>query len=156
MKNICYFAYLTTFNGACQNIKTSILVQLLLGLLFWWPKETAATTWSSSVPQANAIIRQGDYYTGFTAADTYAIEVGQNSGNIYILEYITSSDQMVVRRVLSDFSNSWIASFLNSPLPKSLKVDSSETNIYVAAKTNPIDILKLDATTGAIITTNQL
>ena len=119
-------------------------------------KQSFSTTWSSSVSISNAIIRYGNKYQGFSTAETYGIEVGPNSNSLYILEYISSPDQMVVRKVQTDTSISWIASFQNSPWSKTLKIDLNESNIFVATSTSPIDVLKLSSSTGEFLSANRL
>ena len=57
----------------------------------------------------------------------------------------------MVKRYISDVTLSWTASFGFYPVGKSIKLDSSEQNMYVGAYESPLKVIRLQASTGALI-----
>ena len=55
-----------------------------------------------------------------------------------------------------DDSLKWTTRFVFPPWTKSLAIDSTETNVYVLIKRGPADVLRLDSSTGSLISTFQL
>ena len=91
-------------------------------------------------------------FSGYTFAYTYGITVGTVSKSIYYMHWVlvSSTNGAVIRKVNSDYSEAWIASFPFYPAMKSLMVDINEQHLYFSSWTNPQNLLQLSATTGAV------
>ena len=56
----------------------------------------------------------------------------------------------------SSDSQIWLTSFALDPTVKCLSVDSSEQNVYIASKTDPISVIRLSANDGTIVSRQTL
>ena len=62
----------------------------------------------------------------------------------------TASNSAEVRKMDSSNYLTWQASFAVYPIVKSLFVDSSEQNVYLASLSNPFAVIRLSASDGSI------
>ena len=96
-------------------------------------------------------------FSGFTSIQTYGVAGGPVSSSLYYLYRLaTSSIKAAVRKVDTSGSQTWIASFAFYSTAKSLSVDSAEQCVYLAIVTNPIMVLRLATSNGAIVTQHEL
>ena len=57
----------------------------------------------------------------------------------------------VIRKVNLDGTLAWTTALLLSPIMKSLAVDALDQYVYVVSVSNPLDVIKLNSNTGAIV-----
>ena len=115
------------------------------------------TTCSASMSSSSATITETHKFTGSSSVEIFKVVVGPVSNSLYYLDQIyISSNSAVVRKVDASGSLTWMASFAFNPVMKSLAVDATEESVYVSSQTNPLVVLKLNASTGAIITQHKL
>lgn len=91
-----------------------------------------------------------DYYSRLNRV------VAGTSNMLYSLIYISTPIRAVIRKTDASFVQSWIVSFSFSPISKSLSVDSSEQNVFVASQTTPIVVFRISASTKAVNEQNSL
>ena len=56
-----------------------------------------------------------------------------------------------IRKINQDGSLAWMAAFAFQSIQKSIVVDDSENYVYIGVYTNPLDVLRISSTTGALI-----
>ena len=56
-----------------------------------------------------------------------------------------------IRKTNPDGSLAWVAALSLDPIIKSLSIDTLEQYVYVGSRTNPLDVVRLGAGTGAIV-----
>ena len=61
-----------------------------------------------------------------------------------------------VRKVDSSNTEVWAVRVDLTPVPKSLSVDISEQNAYIASRTNPVDVVKLKTADGSVADAQRL
>ena len=71
--------------------------------------------------------------------------------NIKYSPSVSSPYNWAIRKTNPDGSLTWMAALSFPPIVQSLSVDSSEQYVYVASITNPLDVVRLGAGTGAIV-----
>ena len=65
--------------------------------------------------------------------------------------FVNPSSTTAIRKINSDDSLAWMAAVTFQPMYKTLSIDSTEQNIYFAQYNNPILVVQLLSTTGAIV-----
>ena len=105
-----------------------VLVNLMMLLLSDY--STAATCTSKSID--NKIYSQKEEFVGASNTYNYGVKVGPVSNNLYILYKITISgnDYNAARRVDENSNQTWLKAFSNTPIQKSLSIDSLEQNLH--------------------------
>ena len=133
--------------------KTQRITKKAVMLLILWLITTSYwSTWPSSNSASNTIASEQYSFTGYTHTATYNSVLGSVSGSLYYLYAIyDGSNHWAIRKVNSDGSFAWMASFSFPPIIKSLSIDTSEQHVYVASNANPLDVLRLGTDTGAIV-----
>ena len=133
------------------------LLTLLVGLcvlaLSIYSVQTA--TCPASVPVSAATTKEQCTFTEFSSTESDGIVVGPVSNSLYYL-YFVAPLGTVVRKVNVSGSQTWVASFAFSPITKSLTVDATEQSVYFASFENPVVVIKLAASTGAIVSQHIL
>ena len=62
--------------------------------------------------------------------------------------YTSPTSNAVIRKINTDGSLTWMASFAVYPFQKSMPIDSSEQNVYFAYMTCLITVFRLSTSTG--------
>ena len=131
-----------------KSLKMNMLVVLMLACIIpfcYW----------STCPSFNSnsfkITSEECSFSGYTTTKAYNVVYGPVSFSLYYMYFITTPNGWAIRKVNQDGSLAWMAALSFSPIIKSLTVDSSEQYVYVASYTNPIDVIKLDSSTGSIV-----
>ena len=70
--------------------------------------------------------------------------------------YVFTPDNAVVRKTDTSGVQSWIVSFAFIPNAKSLAIDSTEQNVFIASKASPMVVLRISAGTGTVTEQNSL
>ena len=112
-------------------------------------------TCSNSVPSSAATTTEKYSLNGYSFTYTVGIVGCPASNSLYYL-YRLSSSNVAVRKVDTNGSQSWMASFAFYPIQKSLSVDAAEQSVYLASRTDPLVVLKLLAGDGSIVSQHQL
>lgn len=131
------------------------LLFLILFAVLAWPLAYASSC-PASVSSLSAITEEQFSFTGYSSTTTYAVERGAVSNSLYYSLEINSPKGTVIRRVNADGTQNWLVSFAFESIIKSLSIDSTEQNVYFWSRTNPIVVLRLSASNGAIVSQNQL
>ena len=74
--------------------------------------------------------------------------------NIFLIitpSVFTSTINWAIRKISQDGSLEWTAAFSSDIIMKGLAVDSIEMYAYVGWYANPLDVIRLSATSGALI-----
>ena len=140
------------FKPSLLNLQTLVVVLSILSLSIC---SVQTATCPSSVPISAATIIEKYNFSGY-ATSTYGITEGPVSNSLYYLYQISSPISAAVRKVDASGSQTWMTSFLFTPLLKSLSVDAAEQSVYLASQVNPIVVLKLSASDGSIVSQHQL
>ena len=69
---------------------------------------------------------------------------------------VYTPDSMVIRKINANNTLEWMASFSFRPIEKSLFIDSIEQCLYIGSYTNPLNILRLSPSTGALLDAQTL
>ena len=110
----------------------------------------------SSPPSGTAsVVTETASFSGFSTSRMYKIVNGPVNNMLYSLMYVSTSDNAVVRKTDTSGVQSWIASFAFLPIAKSLAIDSTEQNVFIASKTTPMIVLRISASTGAVTEQNS-
>ena len=65
---------------------------------------------------------------------------------------VSSPNDCVIRKINTDGSLAWMTALGSfNPIMKSITTDGVEENVYIGAMKNPLDVLSMSATTGAIV-----
>ena len=104
--------------------------------------------WPSPISSSSATTKQ-QCNISLTNTETYGVTEGSVSKNLYFL-YLINQDTAVMRMNATS-SQKWLASFIFYPILKSLSVDPSEKNVYLASLANPLSVLWLDASNGSAV-----
>ena len=131
---------------------------LIVGLfmLAWSICSVQTATCPSSVPSSSATTTEQCNFSGYTTTQTYGIAVGPVSSSLYYLYFISTPASAVVRKVDATGSQAWMASFIFDLISKSLSVDATEQNVYLASYPDPLVVLKLATSSGSILAQHQL
>ena len=70
--------------------------------------------------------------------------------------FITVPSQSAIRKLNSDNTLSWMASISFFPIKRGLAVDPKEQYVWLASYTNPLDVARMLASTGAIVDAQRL
>ena len=65
--------------------------------------------------------------------------------------FVNTPSTTAIRKINSDNSLAWMTAVTFQPMYKTLSIDSTEQNIYFAQYSNPILVVQLLSTTGAIV-----
>ena len=107
-------------------------------------------TWPSSVPSSVTTITEQCSFTGYdTYTYTLGVVGGPVSNSLYYLYWISYNS--AVRKMDAFGSQSWMASFVLKPIPKSLYVDAAEQSVYLASQTNPLAVIRLSSSDGSVV-----
>ena len=109
------------------------------------------STCPSSSSTSNTITSEQCSFSTYIFTETYNVVLGPVSASMYYLYYIRNPTNWVIRKANSDGSSAWMAALSFYPTVKSLTVDTSEQYVYVAKYSNPLDVVRLGADTGAIV-----
>ena len=110
-----------------------------------------------SVPSSATITSEQCSYTGYSFIETYGVAGGRVSNSLYYLyRLFTPSFYAVVRKIDASGSPIWMASLAFYPIVKSLSVDAAEQSVYLAYVTNPVQVFRLAASDGSIVSQHQL
>ena len=71
--------------------------------------------------------------------------------NIKYYPSVNTPDDWAIRKTNPDGSLAWMAVLSLIPIVKSLSVDTLEQNVYAARLSNPLDVVRLGASTGSIV-----
>ena len=129
---------------------------VLVLMLFWTLKNCSAATCSASASYPSMITSNEFSYTGYTTSYNYGLKVGRVSNSFYYFHYLSPPDHTAVRRVNPDESLVWLASIDFDPLLKSFSLDFNEQNVYFGRFSNPLSVVRLLASTGAIVDAQKL
>ena len=133
----------------------TLMVGLCVLALSIYSVQTA--TCSASVSSSLATTTERYSFTGSPIVSAFRIVVGPVSNSFYYLYRLFSgSNSAAVRKVDASGSQTWMASFLFNPIVKSLAVDATEQSVYLSVRKTPLIVLKLDASTGALVSQHQL
>ena len=92
-------------------------------------------------------------FTNYTNSYVYGVAPGRASNSLYYLYRAYNTETAIIRKVKSDNTQSWIVSYLFSSYANSISVDLIETNVYISIASN---VMRLNANTGALVSTNSL
>ena len=110
------------------------------------------STCSGSSSVTNTITSNQCSYTGYSNAQTYYLASGQVSNSWYYMYYVYNSpNTWVIRKINPDESDAWMAAFYLQPVKKGFAVDLNEQYVYVADTGNPMNVVRLTASTGAVV-----
>ena len=70
--------------------------------------------------------------------------------------FVQSQFYGAIRKVDSSGNQVWLASLAFELVEKSLSIDSSEQNVYIARNADPLLVFKLLASNGAILSQHEL
>ena len=112
------------------------------------------SSWDSSL--SSSVTTQQDSFSGYSTNYAYSVALGSSSKNLYVLENPSTPNTAVVRKITTSDSVSWMAAVSFTPLMKSLAVDATETNVYIASSANPINVWRFLASSGSIVDTQSL
>ena len=88
---------------------------------------------------------------------TERIKIGISSKNYYLLESLSATpNNCVLRKMDTDFNEIWRTSYFVRPSVKMFDIDDSENKLMIGIYKNPLEVIELNATTGFIISANQL
>ena len=90
-----------------------------------------------------------------TFVSTRFVAPGPASNALYY-SYYYNPGEAIVRKVNSDDSDAWMTWLLFDPIQNSLAVDSTETLVYVGSNNNPLEVISLQASNGAVSTVQNL
>ena len=122
-----------------------LLILCLITKIHW-------STCPSSSSTSNTITTEQGSFAGYTSAQTCNVVLGPVSDSLYYQHGIyTSVNKWAIRKTNPDGSLAWIAALSLPSIMKSLSVDTLEQYVYVASHTNPLDVVRLGAGTGAIV-----
>ena len=131
----------------CKTSKWAIILSILsLITTSYW------STCPSSSTTSNTITSDQCSFSGYSDTQTYNVALGPVSASLYYLYFIdTPSNNWAIRKVNPDGSLAWMAALKFWSLLKSLSVDTLEQHVYVASISDPLDVVRLGAGTGAIV-----
>ena len=110
------------------------------------------STCPSSSSSSNVITSEQYIFSEYTNTFTNKVALGPVSASLYYLYYVsTPGSNWAIRKTNPDGSLAWVAALSLYPVKKSLSVDTLEQYVYVASFTNPMDVTRLGAGTGAIV-----
>ena len=121
-----------------------LLILCLITTIHW-------STCPSSISTTNTITSEQCSFSEYSNTETYNVVLGPVSASLYYLYLISTPNNWAIRKTNPDGSLAWMAALSFKPILKSLSVDSSEQHTYVASWTNPLDVMRLGAGTGAIV-----
>ena len=110
--------------------------------------------WPSPISSSSATTKQQCSISS-TNTETYGVTEGSVSKNLYFL-YLINPSSTAIMRMNASGTQKWLASFAFYPILKSLSVDPSEKNVYLASWTDPLSVLWLDASDGSIVFQKKL
>ena len=144
---------MTGYRNKYQLIAIFIFIFVISFTVDW-------SSWSScpsSVSSSNAIYTESDSFSGFSSCIGETIKIGPSSGSIYYAYPITSPDTAVVRRVSTDGTQTWMAAYQLTLASRSLWLDDSEQNVYIASYiASEVDVIRMYASTGAVVSVQVL
>ena len=133
----------------------TLMVGLCVLALSIYSVQTA--TCPASVSSSLATVTERYTFTGSVPVRTYGVVAGPVSNSLYYMDYLYTSDSYaVVRKFDTSGSRTWMASFNLNLNGKSFAVDASERSVYLSTYSNNLEVLKLDASTGAIASQHLL
>ena len=100
---------------------------------------------------SNTITSDQCSFSTYTSTTTFNVVLGPVSASLYYLYQISFPSKWVIRKTNPDGSLAWMAALSPQPIVKSLSVDTLEQHVYVASKTNPLDVVRLGTGTGSIV-----
>ena len=109
----------------------------------------------SSVPSSAKSATEECNFIG-ESAYTVGVVGGPVSNSLYYLIYLYPSISAIIRKVDATGSQSWLVSSLFHPIQKSLSVDATEQNVYLASQSYPLVVLKLLASNASIVSQQAL
>ena len=109
------------------------------------------STCPSSISTSSTITTEQCSFSGYASTYTLNVASGPVSSSLYYLYQIQTPNNWGIRKTNSDGSLAWMAVLSFFPIMKSLSVDTLEQYVYVASWTNPLDVTRLGADTGAIV-----
>ena len=139
------FALLSS-KKTCKISKWAIILSILclINNIHW-------STCPSSNTTSNTITSDQCSFSGYANTETYNVALGPVSASLYYLYYIFTPHNWAIRKTNPDGSLAWMTALSLEPILKSLSVDTLEQHVYVAKRTNPLDVVKLGASTGSIV-----
>ena len=130
-----------------QSIFFIIFIELLLFL------QSSASIWPASITTQNTITSNEATFGGYSIWNAFGVAFSPKSSSFYYMYRASGSDVTIVRKINSDDTLAWMTSVSFRPTVKSLMVDANEKYVFVSSSTNPMNVLRLLATTGAIVDT---
>ena len=134
----------------------TLMVGLCVLALSIYSVQTA--TCPASVSNSLATIIEQYTFTRCTYVVLTGVVASPVSNNMYYMYrlHISASQYTAVRREDAFGSQTWVISFAFSLVYKSLAVDAAEQSVYLSANLYPMVVLKLAASTGAIVSQHKL
>ena len=126
---------------------------LIITLVFYY------TCWSICPPSASpltSISIQKNSFVGTTLTIRFSSVAGHVDNTIYFMIILDTFPRTAIRKLNISGDIMWMTVVSIKAIQKSLAIDANEQNVYFASKINPMDILKLQTSTGAIIESKRL
>ena len=137
---------------ACIKDPKVLMLLLYLFYLEMW----SCLKCPSSSSYKHAISTEESSFSGFTQTYGFSMVEGMITHSLYYSYWIYTPDSMVIRKINANNTLEWMASFSFRPIEKSLFIDSIEQCLYIGSYTNPLNILRLSPSTGALLDAQTL
>ena len=130
-----------------------IILFIAMSLLLFSIDFAYGSIWTANRLETYAITNQEDSVTGSATLTMKNVVPGPISNSLYYLTYlyISASFKTVIRKMDENDNMSWTAAFPLSPIGNSLTVDSIEQYLYFATETTNINVARLQASNGAVV-----
>ena len=141
-----------------MSLDTSLrMLVFTLIILIMRVQMSFAATCPSSVPSSAAIQTELSGFSGYSYSMTYNAIGGPVSNDVYYLYAMyKASIEWAVRRVDQTGSEVWAASLALTPVKRGLSVDDTEQNVYFSILASPIIVIRLSASSGALVSQHTL
>ena len=125
-----------------RRVALSLIIMIILSCKL-------SSSWDPSL--SSSVTTQQYNYSGYSYNYGYSVALGSSSKSLYVLEYLNSPNTAVVRKIKTDNSVSWMTAVSFRPLSKGLAVDATETNVYIAVSSNPLNVWRLLVSSGSVV-----
>ena len=111
----------------------------------------------NSVPSSALKTKEQSSFSGSTSTYVFGVIGDPVSNSLYYLYGITITIvKTVLQKVDASGSQIWLASFVFQSCLKSLSLDETKQNVYLASSTSSLAVLKLSTSNGAIVSQQLL
>ena len=156
MSNLCH----KLINTSCWFLSKLLINKILLTeaivwIMICWIPLCSWLTCSYSIPNSNVIFTNQARFLGYTNTYTHNIISGPISNSLYYLFYVSTPNNAAIRKLNPDETLDWMVVLAFLPLLKSLSVDPGELYFYVGAVNNPLDVVRMQTSSGGIVSSQR-